>query len=170
MRTKLKLTVYRIFFFTFSALMTIAFIAFIIAKIMKAWGMSEDNSENNMITYIAFGVLAVFGLCQSIIVCASFWNGTMLMDSLCFSDRTKRINWLAFWITLGLLIVSIGLWLFAFFWKWYNLGSMVWELCYIILSMLGMIIVDCAFILIYMATFRRDFLVGNIRTNISRKS
>ncbi len=170
MRTKLKLTIYRIFFFTFSVLMLVATIAFIIAKIIGAWGMAEENSENNLITYLCFGVMAVFMLAQTIIVCSSFWNGTMLMDSLCFSDRTKRINWLAFWITFGLLIVAIGLWLFAFLWKWYELGSMVWELCYIILTLLGMIIIDCAFILIYMVTFRRDFLVGNIHTNISRKS
>lgn len=170
MRTKLKLTVFRIFFFTFSVLLLAAYLAFIVAKIMKAWGMDGDNSENNMMTYLSFGVLAVFALSQSIIVCSTFWNGTMLLDSVCFSDKTKRINWISFWISLPLLLVCIGLFLFALLWKLYGAAKMAWELCYIILSLLALFIVDCSFILIYMATFRRDFLIGNIKTNISRKS
>ncbi len=148
--------------------------------------------ELMIIGIIGFILIFLFALVQDLFIVNSIrQNDSAIFDGLCYRERDRLCNKLALWTTaiIGIIFLGLGLWFFIgaylptldFFkytaipdWgNWGNpkdygislagLGYWGNEIYLMVIMISLLVVIDCAAILIYMAMFRRDYLIGKIK-------
>ncbi len=179
MHTKRKQLIYRIIFFLVTTAYVVLTVVCFVQMLAHHWGMNyKDEGEGASIELMIIGIagfilLFVYGVAQALFIINSMMTKhSAIFDGLCYRERDRLTNKLTVSVTsvLGAIAGGVGLWFYITGFLPTLNGQMPYaglsdwgnELFLLMVMFCLIIFIDCVAILIYMVTFRRDYLIGNI--------